>query len=144
MTAPEIDEDPTLFGQVVALRGELAVARSKELLFRLFVLAVILVGVYLYVGQKNATNAIVAARTESRAATCRSDNRFITNHNILVDAVEQAAGIVATPNPMRTPEQQAQADAFVKEYAAKVEVARVPLRDCSSEAIASFYKGGNK
>lgn len=141
---PEINEDenPTLLGQVVALRGELAMARRKELAFRVFVLLVILGGLFLYGGLRSATNDIVETRTESRAATCRSDNRFITNHNILVDAVEQASALVAQPNPMRTPEQQAAATAFVEEYVAKVEVARVALRDCSPEAIKQFYEGG--
>lgn len=86
------------------------------------------------------TDAIVASRTESRAATCASDNTFITNHNKLVDAVERAAKIVSAPNETRTPEQQAAAEKFVADYDATVETSRVTLRDCSPAAIEAFYK----
>jgi hypothetical protein len=142
MTTPETLEpdDVTLLSEMVKLRAELRVSRRKELLWRVFVLVVILGGAYFYAGQKQTTDDILAARTEARAATCRSDNTFITNHNVLVDSVEQAAAVIAAPNPMRTPEQQAGADKFVADYTATVERARVPLRDCSPGAIAAFYK----
>lgn len=136
------EPDDTLIAEMVLLRASLQVARRRELLFRLFVLVVILAGVYSVVGVKNSNDAIVATRSESRAATCRSDNTFIENHNVLVDAVEEAAALVAAPNSMRTAEQQEAADRFVAEYKAKVERARVALRDCSPEAIKAFYEGG--
>lgn len=139
MTDP-VSDDVTLLAEMTKLRAALAVSRKRELFWRAFVLVVLFAGVYFFVGQKHNLEVIVSTRTEARATTCKSDNTFIENHNVLVDAVEQAAGIVSAPNAARTPAQQQAADAFVMEYIAKVEKARVPLRDCSPEAITAFYK----
>lgn len=116
--------------KVVIVLGVLVVA---------FVVMTVILG-SLFIESRRQYDDIVATRTESRMATCHSDNTFIANHNALVDAVEQAAALVNQPNPSRTPEQQAAVDRFVANYTATVEHSRVALRDCSPEAIAAFYK----
>lgn len=92
---------------------------------------------------QNAIEQVIIQRTEARKVQCDNDNRlFITSHNKLVDSVEAAAQVAVSPPPgiVLTPEQQAQADKFVRDYIATIEIARVPLRDCTPQGIEAYYK----
>lgn len=146
-----------LAGQMIVLAQEMKklshAGRRNRRLIRLLGVSVFLdvllsLGLGVLFVRENSTAArtddIVSARTEARAATCRSDNTFIGFHNALVDALQTSIELANVPNPSRTAEQQHAADLFFSEYKATIEQARVPARDCSPVAIEQFYKNKGK
>ncbi len=88
-------------------------------------------------------NASAAKISEERANSavnlCTDFNRFATNHNHLVDNMENVIRNAATPRPDWTPAQQAAAEKFVSDNIATLETSRVPPRDCSSAVAQAFY-----
>lgn len=127
MTPTEPD-DTTLLAEMLKLRASLQVARRRELLFRLFVLAVILAGFLLYRG-------IIDARNESRAGLCFVINDMRTKHNHFVQTSidERQAIIDETMNP-------ASVD-FFEQQIANYQVDLLPEIDCHDpDALASLFK----
>lgn len=61
---------PPLLVEMIGLRKALRNQRNRDRAWRAALLLGILAALLLWNGQRNATNAIVAARTQGRAATC--------------------------------------------------------------------------
>ncbi len=173
----EQSEDPLITNiRLLANRVTLAesvITRLRRVVTVLAVMVVagvvmtVVVGV-LYRDSRSQYDDIVASRTESRAATCRSDNEKANQINagneakaaILASQKEIQLEIDALVDPIRKQPSsgdpardkaladylasfdahKASVDAAQSTAADKIAAAHVPLRDCSPEAIADFYR----
>lgn len=84
-------------------------------------------------------DTLLEARTASRIVACGTANDIAKKHNDLVDGVEETLRLATQTSVPRSPERQAQVDAFLKQQIARYESIKVALRDCSPAGIEAYY-----
>lgn len=139
------DEPVTLTrGQLKALLDGLLrpLLRPVRLISYISIAAFLAVGIAVLAVRQESndrTSAILSARTDARVAACAQDNTRIDQHNALADSLQHILDTINVPNPNRTPEQQAQVDAFFVDARAAVDRSRVASRDCSPAGVDAYY-----
>jgi hypothetical protein len=131
-------------GQLKGLLKELLrpLLRPVRLISYISVVMLVAVGVAVLAVRQEAidrTSAITASRADARAAACAQDNIRIDQHNALADSLQHILDTLNVPNPNRTPDQQAKADAFFVDARAAVDRSRVAARDCSPAGLDAYY-----
>lgn len=126
-------EDP-LIAEMVALRAKLAVSRRRELLFRAFVLLVLL-GFALGGASLHATiQQQQVDRAAARLAACQQENKLRSK---VRQSFADSVNVVIPANP--TPEQKVRIDEFLSAYTGAVNH-RLADRDCSPAGLSRYYQ----
>lgn len=118
----------------------LAIAGGTAVLAGVIGIAIGLAGVNTAGDARDTLAEFLAERTESRAVSCQAENNTAERLNALNATVGTIVQSVNTPNPDRSPEQQAVIDHFIAQALDELEHALVPLRDCSPEGIADYFE----
>lgn len=84
-----------------------------------------------------AVDEIKESHREDQVGNCQQDNIRIDQQNKLSETVRLILNLTNVPRD-RTPEQQAQAEAFFRDAFGLLDLTIVPTRDCSPEGIATY------
>lgn len=89
---------------------------------------------------QEAADLLRSQRTVARVAACEKDNEIAGKINALNDRTQDLLRVAAAPNDSRTASQQERTDRLLADELAKYEAVKVPLLDCSPEAVERFYE----
>lgn len=125
---------------MLGLSDRLKRSRTRELLFRGFVLLVVIVGFTLVVGLRGAVDDIKATRAQSRVGLCTALDDMRAKHNHFVQtAINERQALIdaAMDNPNTTQEQK---DATVQFFAGQINAYQTDILtiiDCHDTAAVN-------
>lgn len=136
-------DDSPLLQQILGLRGDLTVERNKRLRDRVVALLVVLGFLYLLAGQRNTLDDIVAARRESRIATCQAlDNIFMKHNHFVQTTINERQSIIdqSDASPTASDAQKQATRAFFGGQIANYKSDLVAIVNCNDPAqVAALF-----